>query len=401
MKKILYICGGRGFLTARAGRKLHEVPNCWRRMGYEVIHFSGGDLYPGGSPSATSVQEYHNKWYRRWKVFDPLVRSASERRDIQHNQRMLVRVGQLIEEHRPDLVWERSSRLATSGLDIAHRYGLPFVLEWKDHLVDYPLSLWRGKATRTERRKECEADMIVVESHVLRQRLAQEGVDAGKIVVAHNAVRPEEFVMDPGARERHRARLRIGPEQVLVGYAGGYQFYHSMPLLVEAAERVRQRGIGDIRFLLVGQGEQYAKARALAERLGLLGTTLAMEPWVPKEQVPGVLSAMDIAVQPGTTDIICPIKVLEYMAMALAVVLPDYACNREVIDHYRTGWLFKPEDADALANAFVALASDGVLRNLIGREAREAVSLRFRWEQTWGAALEEVLRGFCSAHPNT
>ncbi len=74
----------------------------------------------------------------------------------------------------PDLIWERSSRLHCAGMLVARKIGVPYVLEWKDHLVPYRLSFYRGRALKMEKRKNHEADFIVVESEVLRQWLIQE-----------------------------------------------------------------------------------------------------------------------------------------------------------------------------------------------------------------------------------
>jgi glycosyltransferase involved in cell wall biosynthesis len=117
-----------------------------------------------------------------------------------------------------------------------------------------------------------------------------------------------------------------------------------------------------------------------------------MKPWIPKEEVPGVLAALDIAVLPGSTDIICPIKIQEYMAAELPTVLPDYACNREVIVEGKTGKLFRPKDERSLAAALVGLAANVSLRQRMGQAAHEEVLRRFTWEKTWGAALEQILQ---------
>ena len=142
---------------------------------------------------------------------------------------------------------------------------------------------------------------------------------------------------------------------------------------------------------MVGSGKEYRNSLELAEEECLLGTILTMLPAVEKEEVPGLLAALDVAVLPGSTDIICPIKVQEYMACGLPAVVPDYVCNREVIDDGRTGLLFRPGDECDLAEKISELASDPVQREVVGFQARQEVHKRFTWESTWGAVLSGVI----------
>jgi glycosyltransferase involved in cell wall biosynthesis len=96
-------------------------------------------------------------------------------------------------------------------------------------------------------------------------------------------------------------------------------------------------------------------------------------------------------VLPDGTRYITPVKVQEYMAMAVATVVPDYPVNREVVDADRTGVLFRPRDAEALRDVLLRLEADPALRRALGRAGREAVLTRFTWAATWGRVLEEIL----------
>jgi len=390
--RVLYLCGGRSFRVQNPGRKVGCVAKCWRRLGHEVAHVCGGDVEPGGGAAvAYGAPEVHRRWYRKLSVAAPLVHSYSEWRDIRHDRGVLDRVRYLSREWKPDVIWERSCRLHMAGLVLSREIGVPYVLEWKDHLIPYDLSLFHRRAIRTEARKEAEADFIVVESGVLRDQLAAQGIAKAPIIVAHNGVDPDEFRKSEQDREAVRQSLRLGPKAVLVGYLGSYASYHDAIRLVLAAGILQSRGINGLRFLMVGDGKDQGIVRRAAEDRGLLGSLLVMRPPVPERQVPSILSALDVAVLPGTTDIICPIKIPEYMAAELPVVLPDYACNREVITDGESGLLCAPKDANSLACKLELLARNPALRITLGREARRQVLRRFTWEQTWGAALSSVL----------
>lgn len=396
---ILYVCSGRSFHSGNPGRKISSVVECWRQMGHKVLHVCGGDILEeagGGKALAYGADSHYRQWYRRTGILDPIIRSISERRDIRHHAAIVRHLAKHCESFRPNVIWERSCRLHCAGLVSARRLGVPYVLEWKDHLVDYRFSLFRRKALRMERRKNQDADFIVVESGVLRDELGRKGVDIGKIIVAHNAVYADQFTRDNDRRLRARKELGVDSDTILVGYLGSYAFYHDTARLVLAADILRKHGAcGKIRVLMVGAGMEYPASRRLAESLGLLEGMLTMKPGVPKDEVPGILAALDIAVLPGSTDIICPIKIQEYMACELPSVVPDYACNREVLRDGETGMLFKPKDAEALAAKIVSLSVSKKQREEMGKRAREEAMRRFSWGATWGAALKTVLERQC------
>jgi glycosyltransferase involved in cell wall biosynthesis len=305
---------------------------------------------------------------------------------------MIDYVNSMVESCRPDIIWQRSYRLHSAGLLASERFGIPYIHEWKDHLIPYSISLYHRRAINLEKCKNCEAKYIVVESERLKEDLKREGVKKDKILVAHNAVHPEEFNIDVKKSQEYRREIGVGDDEVLVGYLGSYAFYHDAARLVMAADILRRYKDITIKVIMVGVGKEYTEAYQLAKEKNLLDSMVIMRPAVPAETVPKVLSALDIAVLPGCTDIICPVKVQEYMAMELATVVPDYACNREVITDGQTGMLFEPKNERSLAEKLSLLAKDHKMRDTLGKNAREEVIKRFTWEKTWGKALEDIMR---------
>ncbi|RKY10269.1 MAG: hypothetical protein DRP66_00170 [Planctomycetota bacterium] len=391
---ILYLCGCRGFRSDCSGRKILEMIRCWQSLGYKVTHFSGGDLYPidmSYDEDIKAKQDYHKKWYRKLSFMSPLVQSYSEMKDLAHDQRMLEHLNSMVVKDKPDLIWERASRLSMAGLTVAKAKGIPFVHEWIDHLIPYRFSLYHGKAVRAEERKNHDSDYVVVVSEKLKSNLTTQGVQKDKILVVQNAVNPSQFRVDADAGKNYRKELNLSDEVVLIGYLGSYAFYHDMKRLILAANILRRRNVSSFKILMVGTGKQYPETVELAEKFGLLDKMIMMKPWVKPEIVPQILSALDVAVLPGCTNIICPIKVQEYMSLELPSVIPDYSPNRDVINDGLTGMLFTPGNEQSLADKLEVLIKDQNLRVRMGRQARSEVIKRFSWEKTWGKALNEIM----------
>ena len=145
----------------------------------------------------------------------------------------------------------------------------------------------------------------------------------------------------------------------------------------------------DIEIVMVGDGKDYEQVRALAEQTQVINQNMRFMARVDKDKVPEILACLDVAVLPGSTDIICPIKIQEYMAMGLATIAPDYICNREIIHDELNALLFKPNNSQDLGDKIKRL-QDQQLRTNLGRKAKQHMAENFSWQKTWVRALDIV-----------
>ncbi|KXJ49440.1 MAG: hypothetical protein AXW17_02290 [Colwellia sp. Phe_37] len=394
MSKVLYIVSGRSFVTGHLGRKIAEVIKCWSNNIVSLDVISGGDNQSKNTNSVYGAQDHFDKKYRQINWLTPVITSLSELKDILHDISFYFKIKKKFSTSNHDLIWERSSRLHISGLLYARKNKIPYVLEWKDNLVNYKFSIFKPLALLVERLKVNYANFIVVESEVLKYQIIELGIQPEKIYVAYNAVDSEEFFLE-NKGESYRKMFNVQSDDVLVGYLGSYAFYHSPALLIEAAEIIKKHSgeiNKNIRFLMVGNGKHYNETLNLAKNLNLYNVTVFFVDGVKKEDVPEVLSELDIAVLPGSTDIICPIKIFEYMAAKKAVLLPDYQCNKEIVEDNFDGQMFIPLDANDLANKIMKLTNDDFLREKIGLNAQNKVIESFTWENTWGKVMSNILK---------
>lgn len=395
MKNIIYNISGRSFHHHSLGRKISEVINSWESNNYELNVICGGDINSSDTQeqkkSSYGASEFHQQSFRKNKFLTPLIHSLSELKDILHDRKLFAKLSEKYDDQAVDLVWERSSRLHYAGYRYAKKRGVPFVLEWKDHLINYKFSFFKPYAMWMEQFKNNKADFIVVESKVLKDELCKQGITEDKILVAYNAVNPDEFKPSREKRENYRSSLGLAESDILVGYLGSYAFYHDTKRLICAAQIIKELGASNIKFILVGNGKEYQECYDLAQEFGLLDNIVIFKEGIPKEEVPEVLASIDISVLPGSTDIICPIKVFEYMAAETAAIVPDYACNREVITNYEDGVLFEPYNENDLAGKIMDLSQDPLRLKTIGSNARKTVIEKYTWKQTWGKVMNTIV----------
>lgn len=391
-KTILYLCSGRGFSSSRLPRKIKEVIKCFYNSGHNIILICGDDIVNCKKKNKKNNNKEYEKYVFMDKKLSLFRNSASELRDIIHDRKLYHFLCRKLKNDKLSLIWERSSRLHSSGLRLAKKMNVPYVLEWKDHLINYKASLFRPLALSTESIKERYANFIVVESHRLKCLFVSRGFNKEKIVVAHNGVNADEFKPDDNKRSEIRNKYHIKDWEIVVGYVGSFSFYQDTIRMILAMNIIKKMHKPDIiKLHIFGKGEDYEKCENLAKEMGLLNKHIFMHGYVDQNRVPSIMNAFDIGLVPGTTDIICPIKVFEYMATGIPVILPDYECNREVINDKDEGLFFKPRDEYDMAKKLILLSEDDNLRREIGRAARLKVINKFTWEKTWQRALINIL----------
>ena len=157
--------------------------------------------------------------------------------------------------------------------------------------------------------------------------------------------------------------------KVVLGFIGSFYAYEGIPLLLESMSLLR-REIPNIALLLVGGGPQQAEIQTAVEKIGL-GDCVVLSGRVPHEKVQDYYNLIDILAYPRMpmrlTDLVTPLKPLEAMAQGRIVVASDVGGHKELIQHGKTGYLFKAGDAAALAETISLVVNN---RGRLARSTR-------------------------------
>jgi glycosyltransferase involved in cell wall biosynthesis len=167
--------------------------------------------------------------------------------------------------------------------------------------------------------------------------------------------------------------------------------------LVRAAPKVLARE-PDAFFLFVGSGPTWDETRLLAQKLGIGNAVLFTGP-VAYDEMPSCLRAASIGVAPYEPSRLgqmklgfywSPLKIFEYMAMALPVVSLEVPPIAEVVRQEQEGLLVAEGNEEALAAAIARLLADPVRARAMGQSGRERVVAHFSWQRHCGE-LERIL----------
>jgi len=218
---------------------------------------------------------------------------------------------------------------------------------------------WRGsrlatavwaEATAAHRRRgtwQTCVDRFVAPSEFARRKLALAGLPAGRIVVKPNPVPDPGEPAPPGRGALCAGRL--SPEK-------------GVALLLEAWRTLP----GAPPLAIAGTGPEQAALRERAR--GIAGVSFLGE--VSRERVAGLLAGAAFAVAPSLCYEAFPVAAAEAMAAGRALVGSDAGALVELVEHGRSGLLFRSGDAAGLAAACRLLLEDPALAASLGREAR-------------------------------
>jgi glycosyltransferase involved in cell wall biosynthesis len=292
---------------------------------------------------------------------------------------------------RVDVIYERYSLFNFTGVAVARLFRVPIVLE-----VNSPFALEQKRdghirtfrfAQWTERVICNSATLVVAVSGPLKRILADAGVASSKLVVMPNGVNLDHFQV-----RTHSDGLRSSlglQDKVVIGFIGWFRDWHGLDFLLKAFHQsgpMRDRAA----LLLIGDGPAMPQLRQYVEDNCLQASVIFTGP-LPHHKVPPYLDLMDIAVQPGANEYCCPMKIIEYMALAKPIVAPRQENVEELLTEGSEALLFSPRDAASMGQALAELVNDSTRRAAMGALARAAIDRRgFTWTHNAQRVLEFV-----------
>jgi PEP-CTERM/exosortase A-associated glycosyltransferase len=303
------------------------------------------------------------------------------------------RLAEVVDEVRPDILHAHSPALnGLAALRVAKSRGLPLVYEcrafWEDAAVDHgtcregDLRYWAIHRLESYVFRRAQAITTICEG--LRTDIVGRGIPAEKVTVIPNGVDLKQF--QPGGRADPSLADSVGVAgKTVLGFIGSFYAYEGLSLMLEALPLIVEHQ-PEIRLLLVGGGPQEEALKGLVRRLGVENRVI-FTGRIPHQKVQDYYNLVDILVYPRysmrLTELVTPLKPLEAMAQGRLVVASDVGGQREMIEHGKTGLLFKAGDRADLAKQIVDLLDNEELRATLkacGRHYAET-------ERTWAASV--------------
>ncbi len=221
--------------------------------------------------------------------------------------------------------------------------------------------------------------------------LSQKGVKTARITVIRPGIDVQRFSKpDPVKQEAWKRRLATDRFSMVFCHVSSLLGRKAHTVSIELISECRKRGENPL-LVIIGdpvQGEYYESLIRRSEELGVRDS-ITFTGWT--SEVPEILALSHFTVLPSENEAL-GVVLMEGMAAGTPVIARDGEGGAELINEYRTGFLYRPEEGLAgLADRICALYRDtGRFRELAAR-CREIAASEFSL-QRFGERLETLYR---------
>lgn len=228
-----------------------------------------------------------------------------------------------------------------------------------------------------DRFSERFVDKFIVVSEALRDRLIEKHrIPSRKIVKIYNGVEiePDARCQMSDVRKKIMQEFMIPEDVMLVGTIGRLVWQKGLPYFIQAIKEINARcKMQDVRYLIVGEGEERKNLELEIKNLGLSDRVIFAG---FKKDVKEILEALGVFILPSIREG-QPIILLEAMAIGKPIVATDIEGVNETVVNGVTGILVSPKDPSALAEAIVCLLRDKKKAQEMGQAGRRVVEEKF------------------------
>lgn len=298
--------------------------------------------------------------------------------------RQLIKAAQ---EFAPDVIYERYNLFLLSGTLLKRKLGIPLLLEVNAPLVDERLKHSGGLSlVRLARWAEGtawrSANFVLPVTHVLAGYVKAYGVAPERIVVIPNGINETHFVTAP-APDLAKARLGLQGKLVL-GFTGFVRDWHGVDRVI--TWMAKPQAPANIHLLVVGDGPVRVELDALAASLGI-AQRVTFTGVIDRHRVPEHVAAFDVALQPAVTAYASPLKLMEYLVLAKAIIAPRKPNLLEVLTDGDNALLFDDKVPGSFEAALTRLCTDADLRIHLANGAYKTIA---RLDLTWLGNAKKV-----------
>ena len=326
----------------------------------------------------------------------PHTPASDAYRDIEQGS-IETELSSLIAAERPDVLILGRETFAWRTPSLAERRALPCILRiaggFLAGVVDgtYPthlVSQWVDQVRKV--------DLIIGQTESVAANLRALGLS--RIRIIPNAVDLDRFVPAP-KDERLRRELDVDGDRVVIMHVSNLKPLKRALDIVESAT-VALRQNPRLIYVIVGDGIDRQRMEAACREHGI-GDRFRFVGWVPYDRIPAYLNLADVVVMPSASEAQARVY-LETQACARTLLASDIVGARHIIEHERTGLLFRCGDVTDLTDKTLAAAADPALRARVGNNARRRVTVHSLRDvaAAYGHAIEDVVRARHAVGPS-
>jgi glycosyltransferase involved in cell wall biosynthesis len=301
-----------------------------------------------------------------------------------------------------DVVFATSTPLtiAFPGAYASFRKRVPMVFEVRDLWPELPIAMGalpnpvlRFGAKWLEKFAYSRSSRVVALSPGMKEGVVRAGFPSEKVSVIPNSADLDLF--DPTLSDSSAFRSEhpeIGGAPLIV-YTGTMGHINGVDYLPKIAAACRDQGL-HLQFAVIGEGVKKRKVRETASSLGVLGHNFHMYPSAPKQKIPEILAAADVAfslfidLEPMWAN--SANKFFDALASGTPVAINYGGWQKELLDESGAGIVLPPNNPEEAARRLADFVADAQRLQAAGKAARKLAEERFSRDMLCDQ-LEQVL----------
>ena len=272
--------------------------------------------------------------------------------------RTLAALTTAMRDFKPDLVHTHTAKAGALGRVAAALARVPL------RVHTFHSQARTALVVRAERALARRTDLLLAVSHRVRDDLVAARIGRQR---QYEVVPPGIFLPTPPPREAARRALGLPATAPVVAFVGHVTQIRRPDRWLAVAREVRQ-ALGDVRFIVCGEGDLLAQTVSGAQGIGV-----TFLPW--RRDVETVYAAADLVLLTSDDEGL-PVSLIEAAMCERPAVATNVGGVSEVVRHGETGFV-TDLDLFSLAEAVIRLLRDDTLRRWMGRRAAEEANVRF------------------------
>jgi len=209
-----------------------------------------------------------------------------------------------------------------------------------------------------------------------------------KIIIDEYNVKSEKISIVPNGVDLSLFNSSNEKNLKKIVFAGAMYYHRGLDILLEAIPLVIKK-IPDAKFILLGSGAEMSKLKKIVLE-NKLENSVEFKGWINRKQIPENISNASIGIGPlrltDVTSRALPIKVLEYMAVALPIIAKNGTLPGDVLENQKNGFFI--ENANDLAEKIIFLLNEPKKVEEMGIQSSKMVQ-KFSWDKVVKNIIEE------------
>lgn len=313
----------------------------------------------------------------------PVILSEMKRKpSLKSDRKAYLKIKQVIEEFKPDIVHTHASKAGALGRKAAHACKVPVVIHtFHGHVFHSYFGKAKTYIFKTIERnlaKKSTGIIAISEQQKVELSSIHKICPAEKIKVIPLGFDLDKFRINlESNRFETRKKYNITEQEVAVAIIGRLAPIKNHQLFLDVAKSILEKGTKNVRFFIVGDGELNAEITTVANQINeKFGQKIILTSWI--KDVNAFNAGMDVICLTSNNEG-TPVSLIEAQASNIPVVTTDVGGVKDIVLEGETGFIVPKGNAFAFEEKLSILIENKEIRQKMSQNGWTFVKEKFHY----------------------